>query len=55
MVVVKFNKALDEDSIIDANITVWSEPVNGDPAILAEGAIAKILSVDGDTLTIQIS
>jgi len=57
-IVIVFNQDLDEDTITDANIRIWTEPVNGNTYntdIVYEGEIAKILSVDGNTLTIQIS
>jgi hypothetical protein len=55
VIVIKFNKNLDDTTITDDAVTVWTEPVNGDTSLDAEGAIAKILTVSGDTLTIQIS
>jgi hypothetical protein len=54
-IVVQFSANLDEDTVTDDTVTIWSEPVNGDPSIEAEGEIVKVLSVSGDTLTIQIS
>lgn len=57
-IVVVFNKALDEESITDDMVEIWTEPVNGnfvDNTIQYAGELAKILSVDGDTLTIQIA
>lgn len=55
IITIKFNKALDETTITDDTVTIWSESVNGDPTYTAEGVLAKVLSVSGDTLTIQIS
>lgn len=52
--VIKFNKELDESTITNDTITVWSESVNGDSQYLASGVLAKIISVDGDTITIQL-
>jgi hypothetical protein len=54
-IVVRFSANIDETTITDDAVTVRSEPVNGDPDIEAEGDITKVLSVDGDTLTILIS
>jgi hypothetical protein len=54
-VIVKFNKDLDASTVTNETVLVWSEPVNGDANFQAEGALAKVLSVSGDTLTIQIS
>jgi hypothetical protein len=54
-IVIVFNKALDDTTITDDTVLVWTEPVNGDPSIEAEGVLAKILDVSGNTLTIQIS
>jgi len=53
-IVIVFDKELDADTITDDTVEVWSEPVNGDSDIPAAGALAKILSVDDKTLTIQI-
>jgi hypothetical protein len=58
VITVKFNKVLDEDTISDATVLIWTEPVNGDfetNEIDFAGTLAKVLSVSGDTLTIQIS
>jgi len=54
-IVVKFSANLDEDTITDDTVQVWSEPVNGDPQFEAQGELVKTLSISGDTLTIQIS
>jgi hypothetical protein len=57
-VVVTFSEALDEDTIDDDSVLIWTEPVNGDfddQTITYAGTIAKILSVSGSTLTIRIS
>jgi len=57
-ITVKFNKEIDEDTITDDTVLIWTEPVNGDfdtNDIQFAGQLAKVLSVDGDTLTIQIS
>lgn len=54
-IVVKFSADIDETTITNDTVTVRSEPVNGDPDIEAEGDITKVLTVDGDTLTILIS
>ena len=54
-IVITFNKDVDPASITDETITLWSESVNGDPAYEATGDIAKVLSVDGATVTIQLT
>lgn len=57
-IVITFNGPIDEATITDEAITIWTEPVNGDTnnaAIEYEGEIAKILSVSGNTLTVQIT
>jgi hypothetical protein len=54
-IVIQFSADLDETTITDDTVTIWSEPVNGDPDIEAEGELVKILTVSGDTLTIQIN
>lgn len=57
-IVIVFNKTLDDTTVTDEVVEVWSEPVNGNftnNTIEYAGELAKILSVDGDTLTIQIS
>lgn len=54
-IVITFNKALDETTITDDTVLVWSESVNGDTAFVASGDIVKILNVSGNTLTIQIN
>jgi hypothetical protein len=53
-IVVTFNKNIDASTITSSTITLWSEPVNGDPQFTASGVLAKVLSVSGKTLTIQI-
>lgn len=54
-IVIKFNKALDASTITDETVQLWAEAVNGDSdAFTAAGTLTKVLSVDGDTLTIQI-
>jgi len=57
-IVIVFNKPIDEATVTDDTISVWSEPVNGDTNnsnIEYTGNIAKVLSVEGNILTIQIS
>jgi len=57
-IVIVFNKALDAETITDDSIEVWSEPVNGEFTgndIQFSGELAKILSVNGSILTIQIA
>ena len=53
-VVIQFSAALDDTTITDDTVTIWSESVNGDPDITADGELVKILTVSGDTLTISI-
>jgi hypothetical protein len=55
VITITFNKVLDATTITDDAVRVRSEPVNGDPGFTAEGEIAKILDVSGNTLTIQIN
>jgi hypothetical protein len=52
---VLFSDDIDEDTITDDTVTVWSEPVNGDPQFDADGVIVKTLSVNGATLTITFT
>lgn len=53
---VLFSDDIDEDTITDDTVTVWSEPVNGDSVQFeADGAITKTLSVSGATLTITFT
>lgn len=57
-IVITFNKEVDESTIIDENITIWSEPVDGNKFntdIPYAGIIAKILSVNGRVVTAQIT
>jgi hypothetical protein len=54
-VVVKFNKELDPSTINNETVRIIAKAVNGDQNIPSSGELAKILSVDGDTLTIQLS
>ena len=57
-IVVTFSEAIDATTIDDDSVLIWTEPVNGDfddQDITYAGTIAKILSVSGNTLTIQIS
>lgn len=57
-IVITFNKDVDEDTVIDSNITIWSEPINGkkyNTDIQYAGTIAKILSVSGRTIIAQIT
>jgi hypothetical protein len=53
-IVIVFNKDLDATTITQETVKVWTESVNGDPQFPAEGNIPRILSVEGNTLTIQI-
>jgi hypothetical protein len=56
-IIVKFSDDIDTDTITDETVEIWSEPVNGDFSgndIEFAGEISKILTVSGDTLTIQI-
>jgi hypothetical protein len=54
-IVVVFNKDLDPATITDETVKVIAESVNGDPDIPAAGEIATVLTVNGNTLTIQLS
>jgi len=56
-IIVTFNKDIDPAIIDDDSVTIWSEPVNGDlnSNIQYAGDIAKIITVSGNKLTIQIS
>lgn len=56
-IVITFNHPLNSATITDAAIDIISEPVNGDTSgtIRYEGKIAKVLSVNGNVLTIQIT
>ena len=56
-ITVKFSADVDASTITDDTVEIWSEPVNGDfhdNSIEYTGELAKILTVSGDTLTIQI-
>jgi len=54
-IVIYFNKNIDQSTITDDTVRVWTEPVNGDPNIKAEGELVKILTIEDNKLTIQIS
>jgi hypothetical protein len=57
-IVVQFSDDVDADTITDETVEVWSEPVNGNfdiNSVETNGELAKVLSVSGDTLIIQIS
>lgn len=57
-IVITFNKDIDPSTITDDSIMLWSEPVNGifsGNPIEYTGNIAKVLSVNGKTVTIQLS
>lgn len=56
-IIIEFNKDLDPDTITNDTVRIFSEPVNGllDTNIQYAGEIVKILSVDANILTIQIS
>ena len=57
-IIIKFNMDIDEDTITDETVEVWTEPVNGDfgtNTIQFSGELSKILTVSGDTLIIQIA
>jgi len=53
-IVITFNKTLDDSTVTDDTVTVWTEPVNGNPDIPAEGTLTKVLSVSGTDLTITL-
>ena len=52
---IKFNKEIDPTTVTDETILLWSESINGDSQFTAEGTLAKVLSVSGDTITIQLN
>lgn len=54
-IVIKFNKEVDESTVTDETILLWSESVNGDSQFTSTGTLAKVISVDGDTVTLQIN
>lgn len=51
---IEFNKVLDATTITNSTITVWSEAVNGNPNIHSSGFLAKVISVSGNKITVQI-
>jgi hypothetical protein len=51
---IEFNKVLDPATVINSTITIWSESVNGNPNIKSSGVLAKVISVSGNKITIQI-
>jgi len=53
-ITVTFSASLDSSTVDDDTVKVWTEPVNGDPDIEAEGSITKTLTVNGNILTIQL-
>ena len=58
IITVRFSGDIDPDTITDAVVEIWSEPVNGifdGNSIVYNGVLAKVLEVDGDTLTIRIA
>lgn len=57
VITITFNQAIDESTITDETVVIKSEPVDGllNGPIQYTGVIAKVLSVSGNTLTIQIS
>ena len=52
---VLFSDDIDEDTITNDTVTVWSESVNGDSQFDADGAITKTLTVSGAALTITFT
>jgi len=57
-IIVQFSADIDEDTVTDDTVMVWSEPVNGNfdvNSLEANGELAKVLSVSGSILTIRIS
>ncbi len=55
-VIIQFSADLDESTVTDDTVTIWTEPVNGDAdRIDAEGELAKTLSISDDILTIAIT
>ena len=54
-ITVKFNKNLDPSTITQDTIRVIAEAVNGDSDIPASGELAKVLTVSGDTLVIELT
>jgi hypothetical protein len=57
-IVITFNKELDPATVTDAVVKLWSEPVNGEfynNPIEFTGTLTKVISVSGNTLTLQIS
>jgi len=56
-IVIVFNQDVDPSTITDENITIWTEPTNGnmyDENIEYDGVFSKVLNVSGNTVTIQI-
>jgi hypothetical protein len=51
---ITFNKELDPTTVTASTITIWAEAVNGDPNITAAGILAKVISVSGNKITVQI-
>jgi hypothetical protein len=50
---IEFNKELDATTCTASTITLWTEPVNGNPSIQSSGILAKIISVSGNKITVQ--
>ena len=51
---IEFNKTLDAATVTGSTITIWSESVNGSKNIPSSGVLAKIISVSGNKITVQI-
>lgn len=57
-ITIQFSDDIDEDTISNDTVEVWTEPVNGifdDNDIEYTGELVRAYSVDGDTLTIFIA
>jgi hypothetical protein len=53
---IVFSTNVDASTATDANIAVFSEPVNGDDStITASGIVAKSIAVSGDTVTLTVA